>query len=354
MNAQSKTRVVVADDSATLREQLVEILSSEPSIEVVGTATNGREAVELTKRLRPNIVVMDISMPVLDGFGATTEIMVDTPTPVIIVSSNLDVYEARVSMYALGAGAVGVLPKPAGPSDPDFDIVCRQFVSTVKTLGQIKVLPRTRTVPGAVARLNDHVPTQVIAMATAVGGPVCLHQLLSKLPVYFSAPILVVQRVAPGFLSDLVESLDAGSVLRVKIAEHGEQLVPHTVYFAPDHRHLLVSERHTIALDDGPPVDGLRPSGRLLFESVAAVYGEQAAAIVLTEMDPSERAGLQALQAAGGRVVARNPDDNALGVVWEVPTDLAIEDGAAPLNTAPASVLPAVPAELTRILFNEA
>lgn len=358
MSTAKKTRVVVADDSETLREQLAEVLGSDPTMEVVGTACNGQEAVELTRRLRPDVIVMDISMPVMDGFEATAEIMAEVPTPVIIVSANLDVYEARVSMHALAAGAVGVLAKPAGPAEPDFEIACRQFVSIVKALGQTRVAARPRPTspraPGAPAAQTAAAragAVKVIGIATAAGGPVALHQLLSKLPVYFSAPILVVQRMAPGFVEELVESLNAGSALRVKLAQSGEALVPQTVYFAPDGCHLGVGEGDRILLEEGPPINGMRPSGRFLFESLGRVYGESAAAVVLTALGEEEIEGLRIFQRAGGRILAREVDEAGGAAVRLLPVEADIEQTAVPLSTVPAAQMSTLPAELTEALF---
>ncbi|MBW3557696.1 MAG: chemotaxis-specific protein-glutamate methyltransferase CheB [Actinobacteria bacterium] len=314
-------RVLVADDSTTSRELLVTLLSADPAITVVGQAANGVEAVEMTSRLRPSLVVMDIHMPVMDGFEATKRIMIDAPTPVVIVTGAANARGVEMSLRAVQMGALTVLPKPPGPDDADFGAASQRLVSIAKALSQVRVVRRRRD--PAATRVQAH-PVQplngwaveVLAIAASTGGPPALYRLLEALPRTTRVPILVVQHISEGFAPGLVAWLGSGSPLPVKLAEHGDPLLGGTVYVAPDDRHLEVSPQRRVLLSQGPRVDGFRPSATVLFRSVAAVYGANAAGVVLTGMGRDGLEGLTELRRVGGRVLAQ---DEATSVVFGMP-----------------------------------
>jgi two-component system, chemotaxis family, protein-glutamate methylesterase/glutaminase len=311
--------VVVAEDSPTARALLVEVLNSDPHIRIVGEAENGLEAVELAQRLRPHVVTMDIRMPLLDGLSATKEIMITAPTPIVIVTANTAITEVQGAMHALRAGAVAALRKPIGPADPRFEDDCRQLLETVKAMARVKVVRHWRPMPAFERRAipsGDGACKHVVAIATSTGGPAALQHILTRLPSDFPAPILVVQHISAGFAPGLVAWLNSACDLRVKVAEPGECLAPHTVYVAPDDRHLGLANRRTVALDDAPPINGFRPSGNHLFESVARVFGNSVIAAILTGMGQDGVAGLHAVRKTGGRIIAQ---DEASAVVFGMP-----------------------------------
>jgi two-component system chemotaxis response regulator CheB len=327
-------RVLVAEDSPTARALLVDILRSDPEIEVVGEARDGGEAVELTQALRPDVVTMDIRMPRVDGFAATKEIMITAPTRIIIVTASVLAQEVETSLHALRAGALTVLPKPRGPQDPRFEEGARQLLATVKSMAQVKVVRHWRPVGAAPAPPEREPPRRqpvrgrVVALATSTGGPAALHRLLSDLPADFPAPLLVVQHITPGFVAGLADWLNKASGLRVRVAEDGEALAARTAYFAPDDRHLGVTDQGRVALSRAPPVGGFRPSGNFLFESAARAYGPAAVGVILTGMGDDGVEGLRALHRAGGRALAQDEQSSivfgmpgaafAAGVVEEV------------------------------------
>jgi two-component system chemotaxis response regulator CheB len=337
-------RVLVAEDSSTARALLLEILCSDPDIEVVGEAHDGREAVELTHALRPDLVTMDIQMPSMDGFEATKEIMIASPTPIVIVSGLVQMTEAEAVARALTAGALTVLRKPEGPAAAAFDKVSRALIATVKAMSQVKVvrhrheanrLTSPRTLPRAATG-------RVVAVATSTGGPAALHSFLTALPGDFPAPILIVQHITPGFVGGLVRSLDAACKIRVKLAEHGERMQRATAYVAPDDFHLGASANLTIMLSPEPPVGGFRPAGTVLFESVARAYGSATVAVILTGMGNDGVAGLRSVRRFGGRIIAQDEDTS---VVFGMP-EAAIVEGLADQVVA----LEAIPARVAELI----
>ena len=323
-------RVLVADDSATARALLVAVFSGTPGMTVVGEARDGREAVTLTQQLRPDVITMDLHMPNLDGLAATKEIMITAPTPIVIATGSTLAGEVATAMHALRAGALAVMCKPPGPASPGHEEAVRKLVATVLAMSQVKVVRHWRSpppppVPGALPlagadegqRTKDKGQrARVVAMATSTGGPAALQDLLSALPGNFPAPVLAVQHIARGFTAGLATWLNAVSDLHVKVAEHGEPLAPHTVYVAPDDRHLGVSPASTVVLSAAPPVGGFRPSGTFLFESAAHAFGSAAVAVILTGMGDDGVAGLRAVRQAGGRVLAQ---DEETSVVFGMP-----------------------------------
>jgi two-component system, chemotaxis family, protein-glutamate methylesterase/glutaminase len=326
-----RTRVLVVDDSPTARLLLVSVLRADPGIDVVGEAGDGVEAVDMVKRLRPDIVTMDVQMPKLDGFAATKRIMVETPTPILITTS-LDPRVLSVSLEAVRAGALAVQAKPSDPLSPAFDEEAREMVRQVKAMSQIKVVRHyapevARAPPRIWATLGSthEVPAQVVAIAASTGGPAAIHRILTLLPADFGLPILIVQHISRGFSPGFAGWLDKASALHVKMAQEGEALQPGTAYVAVDDHHLRVSAARRIHLSPAAPVGGFRPSGTVLFESVAAVFGRSAVAVILTGMGRDGVDGLRAIRQAGGRIIAESEES---AVVYGMPA-AAVEAGLA-------------------------
>lgn len=339
-------RVVIADDSATTRTLLATILGADPSIRVVGEASDGLEAISLTQRLRPDLVTMDLHMPRLDGLDATREIMITVPTPIVIVTGTARVREVKESLDTLRVGALEVMTKPPGPKSPDFAAAAQHLIATVKALSQVKVVRHWR--PPAVAPAAKSRPAlaprggarrRIVALAASTGGPAALQSLLCGLPGDFAPPILVVQHITSGFVPGLASWLNAASPLRVKVAEPGEHLAPRTVLLAPDHHHLGVTERGAVSLSSAPPIGGFRPSATFLFESVGRAFGDAALAVILTGMGDDGAAGLRALRATGGRVIAQ---DQATSTIFGMPAaaiGAGLVDQVQPLPAIAASLI---------------
>ena len=316
-----RIRVLIVDDSPTSRLLLVQILRADTGIEVVGEAADGLAAVEMVKRLRPDIVTMDVHMPRLDGFAATKRIMVEAPTPILITTS-VDPGALSVSLEAVRAGALAVQSKPRDPQSPTFDEEARDLVRQVKAMARVKVvrhlaLPPARNRGAQASAAALHVMTaEIVAIAASTGGPAAFHRILTALPADFPVPILIVQHISRGFAPGFADWLNKASPLHVKLAERDEALRPGTVYVAIDDHHLGLSATRRIQLSIAPPVDGFRPSGTALFESVAAHFGRGALAVILTGMGRDGVDGLRAIRHAGGRTIA---EAETTAVVYGMP-----------------------------------
>ncbi|MEP6621203.1 MAG: chemotaxis-specific protein-glutamate methyltransferase CheB [bacterium] len=324
-------RVLVADDSATARALIVALLSAEADIVVVGEARNGREAVDMAERLTPNVVTMDIQMPVMDGFQATQELMTRTPTPIIIVSSSARMDDVELSLEATRAGALLVLPKPEGPSITSSAADQRYLVNMVRAMASVKVVRRhtagssrdvRRTPAQGVSRVRAGSAPRIVAIGASTGGPAALQAIFADLPRSFPLPILVVQHISPGFTGGLVHWLGGGTRMDVRVATFGETPVPGTIYVAPDDRHLglRLADDHSLRLllDASPPVGSFRPSASFLFRSVTDALGAAALSVILTGMGDDGVVGLRRAYAAGGHVIAQ---DEASSVIWGMPRE---------------------------------
>ncbi len=321
----SNIRVLVADDSPTSRALMVGMLSAASGVEVVGQACDGLEALEMTHRLRPNVVTMDIQMPNLDGYGATRRIMTEVPTAIVIVSS-LDVRNVKVSMEALQAGALAVISKPEGPGSPLHEQQVRYLAATVRAMSDVRLVRRVFTREASVAPAPAPAPPslaaakprrpKVIAIAASTGGPAALHEIFGELGDDFAVPIVVVQHIASGFGEGFATWLGGCVKLRIKIPRSGDPLRPGTAYIAPDGLHLGVSERSTAVLSEGPTTGSFRPSANVLFESCGRAFGAASVGVILTGMGDDGLIGMRALRAAGGHVIAQ---DEATSNIFGMP-----------------------------------
>jgi two-component system chemotaxis response regulator CheB len=347
-----KTRVLVVDDSSLARSIITTVLSSSEGIEIVGEAANGQEAIELVPRLRPDIVTMDIIMPIMDGLEAIQYIMASNPTPILVVTSNR---EASVAFQAISSGALEVMQKPdlsLGPEQWDG------FVERVRLLSKVKVITHLRgrkalkkgekieiSPPAPETRL---IPRRgwVVSIGSSTGGPGALSSVLAPLPRDLSVGLVIVQHIAEGFVEGLVEWLNTVTELEVRKATAGQTIVPGEVYIAPTGRHMIVTMDGKIGLHDGPPVEGQRPSVDVLFESVCKCYGPRSVGVLLTGMGRDGAQGLKKIREAGGKTIAQDEETCAVFGMPKAAIELGGVDMVLPL--------PAIAGEIVHLLSDHA
>ena len=333
-------KLLIIDDSMTSRLLLRNIFENDPRFVVVGEAQNGAEGVESARRHRPDVIVMDVAMPVMDGFEATRHIMAATPIPIVIVTSSLSSREVETSMKALQSGAVLAMQKPPGPQSPDFEEKSQTLRKMVFLMSEVGVARRHtfkdfKPLPTA-KRLSQ---SQILAIASSTGGPGALHKVLSVLPADFPVPILIVQHIALGFAEGLARWLNAEVSLNVRVARDGETIRSGTVYVAADDGHLGLSSRTQLVVDRvSEPISGFRPSADYLFHAVAEHYGSRTLAVILTGMGRDGANGLREVAQKDGFIIAQ---DELTSVVWSMPrapVDDGIADEVLPVQDIGAAV----------------
>jgi len=333
-------RVLVVEDSATMRHHLRQSLAADPELQVVGEATDGAQAVEMVGRLRPDVVTMDMMLPTMSGLVATEHIMAEFPTPILVVSS-ADRRELFSTYNALAAGAVDVLEKPRGDaSDAGWG---RRLCSAVRLVSRIRVIthPRARldgrrraeqppTVPATpAAAAGSDTALGVVAVGASTGGPGALTELLRSLPANFRIPVLCVQHIAASepFAVAFSDWLAGQTGRDVTYASDGMRLrsLAGRVLLAPPDRHMLVADG-LVRLSDAPPRHSCRPSVDVLFDSVATEFGAKAAGCLLTGMGRDGAGGLLRMRSHGAVTFAQ---DEASCVVYGMPREAALLGAAA-------------------------
>jgi two-component system chemotaxis response regulator CheB len=286
-------------------------------MQVIGHARNGQEAVSMCASLKPDLITMDIEMPVLDGIDATRLIMTQTPIPVVVLSSTVNDKSLNATFKALEAGAVSVLQKPEQITAPDFVLKRKAMIDTLRSMAEIKVIKRRFNVK---KQLSPPTPLQlsvkatryeIIALGVSIGGPQVLNFILQKLPANFPLPVVIVQHMSVGFIQGFAKWLDENIAMHVKLARQNEIFQAGTVYFAPDNTHLAVVREGThlkANLVSSAAVSGFRPSATVLLESVAKVSGQHAVGGLLTGMGNDGAVGLLAVKNHHGTTFIQDPD----------------------------------------------
>jgi len=327
----TKIRVLVVEDSTTVRKRLLDIFDGEPGIEVVGEAADGKRAIELCQKHRPDVITMDMMLPVMSGLAATEFIMAHCPTPILVVSASINRGELFKIYEALAAGAVDVLEKSAGlEGDGAWE---RRLIAAVKLVAKIRVIthPRARLATLTKARMPappvSNVPVadracEVVAIGASTGGPGAVLEVLRGLPAHFRLPILLVMHINEPFGTAFADWLDAQTSRPAAYARDGTPVaaVGGRIVVAPSDRHLVVRDG-CLRLTRDPERHSCRPSVDVLFESVALEYGSAAAACLLTGMGRDGALGLFQIRQAGGLTIAQ---DEATSVVYGMPREAAI------------------------------
>jgi two-component system chemotaxis response regulator CheB len=330
-------RVLVVNDSATARAALRAAMTDEPDIEVVGELRSGSDAVASVESLAPDVVLMDIVMPDVDGYEVTRQILRARPVPVLMISASVAPGDVAVAMDALRAGAIAVLEAPPTPNDPRYDVRRRAIIHTIRSAA---ALPRKN-----VDRMTSPRPTpqvevgpgsrsfEIVGMVASLGGPPVVADILSHL-VAGHPPILLVQHIETSFVTGFVTWLRGAVRTKMVLAESGMLLERGTVYVPPGDHHIGASADGRVLLSTAPQVAGFRPSGSHLLSSLARTYGKRALGIVLTGMGTDGADGALALHQAGGFVIAQ---DEASCAVAGMP-NTARKRGAVDLTVTPGAV----------------
>lgn len=330
----NKLRILVVEDSLTIRRRLCEILGADSGCEVIGEAEDGKRAIELCDTLRPDVISLDMFMPVMSGLEATEYIMAYMPTPILIVSASTNRGELFKTYDALAAGAVDVLEKP---TMDDVDAAWEQrFLAAIKLIARIKVIthPRARlSGAGRAPTLVPKCPAQqqggqygIVAIGASTGGPAAIVRVLRSLPKGLPVPVFFVLHIGQPFGTAFAEWLDNQTPHRVTFARDHEPIdsLRGKVTMAPPDRHLTVAGAR-LRLSADPPRHSCRPSVDVLFESLAINRGSEVLACLLTGMGRDGAAGLLAIRSAGGFTIAQ---DESTSVVYGMPRE-AVMLGAA-------------------------
>ncbi|HSY24103.1 MAG TPA: chemotaxis-specific protein-glutamate methyltransferase CheB [Polyangiaceae bacterium] len=327
----AKIRVLVVEDSLTIRRRLAEILENDPELELVGEAADGKRAIELCGELRPDVVTLDMMLPVLSGVAATEYIMAYYPTPILIVSASANRGEVFKTYDALAAGAVDVLEKPTG-DEPDGEWE-RRFCAALKLVSRIKVITHLRgrlsamgrgpgglSLPGQPASVPAPPRAKkLVALGASTGGPAALVDVLRGMPVHPQVPVIIVLHIDEPFGAAFAGWLDTQTQHRVSYAGDGDSVASYAgrVALAPPGRHLIVhGQRFHLAMD--APRHSCRPSIDVLFESLARESGSATAACLLTGMGRDGASGLLEIRRAGGTTIAQ---DESTSVVYGMPRE---------------------------------
>ncbi|WP_087503256.1 chemotaxis response regulator protein-glutamate methylesterase [Pseudomonas sp. SID14000] len=347
-------KVLVVDDSGFFRRRVSEILSADPTIQVVGTATNGKEAIDQALALKPDVITMDYEMPMMDGITAVRHIMQRCPTPVLMFSS-LTHEGARVTLDALDAGAVDYLPKNFEDISRNPEKVKQLLCEKVHTISRSNrrfgsyashapvaapapassshvpassltspTAARTpvpaRTTAPAVAPAHSPAPKRkpykLVAIGTSTGGPVALQRVLTQLPANFPAPIVLIQHMPAAFTKAFAERLDKLCRISVKEAEDGDMLRPGLALLAPGGKQMMIDGRGTVKILPGDERLNYKPCVDITFASAAKSYGDKVLSVVLTGMGADGREGARLLKQGGSTVWAQ---DEASCVIYGMP-----------------------------------
>jgi len=332
---ENKLKVLVVDDTLFMRRAVSGILELDPGIEVVGTAKNGLESLKMIRDLKPDVITMDIDMPIMDGLEATRRIMSTTPIPIIIVTISRNTREVNTTMEALAAGALSVIEKPVGFGHPKEADRRSKLITMVKVMSQVKVVtrkPMKKITAKTFLKDGKSAPSldtmrkkKIVAIGISSGGPDVLKRIFSEISERFPLPILVIQHITEGFLEGMVDWLNSSNVIPIHVAKDQEIMLPGHVYFGPNMYEMGVKGKKKIQLLPGDEKDNLCPSVKHLFENILVEYGGDSLALLLTGMGSDGSQELKKLRDAGATTICQ---DQKSSLVFGMP-GVAINLGGA-------------------------
>lgn len=340
-------KVLIVDDSAFMRKVLSDLFAADPEFTVLEPARNGKDAIDKIKRFKPDVVTLDVEMPIMDGLSALETIMRDHPTPVVMLSS-LTREGADATIQALEKGAVDFIAKTAGPISSIEHIrveilaKCRAAArANVKQLTKFQP-PRISTPEPAPITFTIPMDERIVAIGTSTGGPRALQEVLTKLPGNLPCGVVIVQHMPPGFTKSLSDRLNSLCALTIKEAEPGDVIRPGLVLITPGDYHMTLersSAKTVVNLNQDPPIGGHRPSVDPMLESVAKIYGHRALGVILTGMGHDGSKGMKAIKSHHGFTIA---EDQSTTVVFGMPKsaiELGVIDKVVPLPGIAAEIV---------------
>ena len=347
-------KVLVVDDSALMRQFISDILNSESRINVVGTARDGREALDKIKTLRPDVVTLDVEMPVMDGLKTLEEIMRTNPLPVIMVSS-ITQEGADTTMKALAMGCVDFIGKPSGNISLNIRDIGQELIEKVFAAAGAKVFVKGRSAllsGGGLGRSGFPVSMpqitmpslrkDIVAIASSTGGPMALSELLPKIPKNFPVPIVITQHMPKEFTGSFAKRLNESSQIEVLEGFEGLSLKPGRAVIAPGGSHLVIKRRSGAAvcsLSDAPPVLSVKPAANVMFLSLADEFGGNVLCVILTGMGRDGTDGATALKRKGAYVIAESQKTCVVYGMPKAAADAGIVDAVLPLDEIPEAIV---------------
>lgn len=335
-------RVLIVDDSLTTREFLKHVINADPALFLIGEAASGFDAVEKVRYLKPDVVIMDIQMPGMDGYAATREIMESCPVPIVIHSTLVSPEQSDNIFAAMSAGAVAVAEKPPGLGHPESSTITRKLLRTVKLMSEVRVVQRKKPAPDKTAKerkppgLKSAQPDmQIVCIGASTGGPPVIQTILSNLDDKFILPIIVVQHIAKGFLSGMIHWLESYTKRPLIIAKSGNYLRENHIYFAPEDENLKITRNKQLMITDENPTSPLKRPITYLFSSAAKTFGRNAIGILLTGMGNDGAVGLKELRDNGAATIVQDRDSS---VIFGMPGE-AIKLDAADFILTPEEII---------------
>jgi two-component system chemotaxis response regulator CheB len=328
-----KIRVLIVDDSALMCEALKNILEQDPKIDIVGIARNGREGVEKALALKPDVITMDLRMPVMSGIDAIETIMLDSPISIIVVSS----MDTEIIMKALSLGAMDFISVTS-----DIDTLATELLMKIKVASKVRPLRRMK-IKACVDKLPKPLKKpdldKVVAIGVSTGGPQALYEVLSKLPKSLKAGVLIVQHMSKGFIEGLAEWLNTVSCLHVQVAKTGDLLHNGMILLAPDSYHMRISREGAILLSENT-LKGIAhvPSIDVMMGSVAESFGSNAIGVIMTGMGSDGSEGIAAIKKKGGVTLAQDEKSSIVYGMNKVAVDAGNVDKVVSLEKLAAEI----------------
>jgi two-component system, chemotaxis family, protein-glutamate methylesterase/glutaminase len=311
-------RILIVDDSTVFQDLLRYIFSSEDDMLVVGVASDGKEAINLIASKKPDLITMDLYMPVMNGLEAIRKIMEDNPIPIVVISSSYQATDGSKSFQAIDAGALTILPKPVGINHPNFARIKAELVKTIRAMAEIKVVTKrqkylvkqpiqSEIIPPATYN-ESKTQYKIAVIGVSTGGPQVLSRILPQIPKDISFPIVIAQHISDGFLEGMVEWLSRTTELKIEIAEHNKVLEKGTIYFCPTERNTSIQPNLVVNISKDISAQLATPSISHLFRSIHKNFRQNAIGILMTGMGRDGVEELAIMKETGAVTIVQDKD----------------------------------------------